>query len=117
MKINAKLADLTVQRFQDWHTPFGADNAKPASLVFKGEVYSGLRADLFSKHDLEYAQDHLRILSGLYGVLRPLDLMQPYRLEMGTKLKTKRELISTRTGAIRSLKPSITPSKQPDKNT
>jgi uncharacterized protein len=90
MKINAKLADLTVQRFQDWHTPFGPDNAKQAALVFKGEVYSGLRADLFSKDDLDYAQDHLRILSGLYGVLRPLDLMQPYRLEMGIKLKTKK---------------------------
>lgn len=90
MKINAKLADLNVQRFQDWHTPFGPDNAKQAALVFKGEVYNGLNADLFSKDDLNYAQDHLRILSGLYGVLRPLDLMQPYRLEMGIKLKTKK---------------------------
>lgn len=90
MKINAKLADLNVQRFQDWHTPFDPDNAKQAALVFKGEVYNGLNADLFSKDDLNYAQDHLRILSGLYGVLRPLDLMQPYRLEMGIKLKTKK---------------------------
>lgn len=90
MKINEKLADLNVQRYQDWHTPFGTDNAKQAVLVFKGEVYNGLNADLLTKDDLNYAQDHLRILSGLYGVLRPLDLMQPYRLEMGIKLKTKK---------------------------
>jgi uncharacterized protein len=90
MKINAKLANLNVQHYQDWHTPFHPDNAKQAALVFKGEVYSGLSADRFSKDDLDYAQDHLRILSGLYGILRPLDLMQPYRLEMGIKLKTKK---------------------------
>ncbi len=90
MKINAKLADLNVQRFADWRLPFNTENAKPAVLVFKGEVYNGLKADSFSTDDLLYSQDHLRILSGLYGVLRPLDLMQPYRLEMGIKLKTKK---------------------------
>ncbi len=90
MKINVKLADLNVQRYADWHLPFTPENAKQAALVFKGEVYNGLKADTFTKQDIEYTQDHLRILSGLYGVLRPLDLMQPYRLEMGIKLKTKK---------------------------
>lgn len=90
MKINAKLAELNVQRYADWHMPFNSGNAKPAVLVFKGEVYNGLKADTFSADDLQYSQNHLRILSGLYGVLRPLDLMQPYRLEMGIKLKTKK---------------------------
>lgn len=88
MKINPKLADLNAKRYMDWHQPFTADNAKPAILVFKGEVYTGLKAAGFSAEDLAFAQTHLRILSGLYGVLRPLDLLQPYRLEMGTKLKT-----------------------------
>ena len=88
MKINPKLADLNAKRFMDWHQPFTTDNAKPALLVFKGEVFTGLKADGFCADDLDFAQTHLRILSGLYGILRPLDLIQPYRLEMGTKLKT-----------------------------
>ena len=88
MRINPKLADLNAKRYMDWHLPFTEGNAKPALLVFKGEVYTGLKAEELNADDLHFSQNHLRILSGLYGVLRPLDLIQPYRLEMGTKLKT-----------------------------
>ena len=84
------MAKLNYCRFRDWSTPFTSENAKPAVLAFKGDVYTGLQAALFSDDDLAYAQDHLRILSGLYGILRPLDLMQPYRLEMGTGLQNLR---------------------------
>lgn len=91
MSINAQLADLNVQRYLDWRLPFTPENAKQALLVFNGEVYNGLKAGTLTPEDLEYAQNHLLILSGLYGVLRPLDLMQPYRLEMGTKLKVGRK--------------------------
>jgi cytoplasmic iron level regulating protein YaaA (DUF328/UPF0246 family) len=90
MGISEKLAQLNWQRFQDFHTPFDLDNARQALLAFKGDVYSGLAADTFNGDDLIYAQDHVLILSGLYGVIRPLDLIQPYRLEMGTKLATER---------------------------
>ena len=90
MGISGKLAELNYCRFRDWSTPFTPENAKPAVLAFKGDVYTGLQAALFSDDDLAYAQDHLRILSGLYGILRPLDLMQPYRLEMGTGLQNLR---------------------------
>jgi len=86
MKISPKLAELNVNRYHDWHTPFNSDNAKPSALAFKGDVYTGLDAVNLNQADLDWAQDHLRILSGLYGALRPLDLMQAYRLEMGTKL-------------------------------
>lgn len=89
MKINAKLAELNVQRYNDWRLPFTPRNAVQAILVFNGEVYNGLKAETLTDEELMYAQDHLLILSGLYGALRPLDLMQPYRLEMGTKLKNK----------------------------
>jgi len=88
MKISPELAELNHQRFSDWQLPFTADNARPAVLAFKGDVYLGLEAWKLSPRDLNWAQKHLRILSGLYGILKPLDLMQPYRLEMGTKLKT-----------------------------
>lgn len=91
MRINSDLASLNVQRYQNWHLPFDAENAKQALLVFKGEVYNGIKADTFSEDDLLFAQDRMRILSGLYGALRPLDLMQPYRLEMGTKMKVGRK--------------------------
>jgi uncharacterized protein len=91
MNINSKLANLNATRYMEWQLPFTTQNAKPALLVFNGEVYNGLKAETLSEDDLIYAQDHLRILSGLYGALRPLDLMQPYRLEMGTKLKAKRK--------------------------
>ena len=90
MGISPKLAQLNSNRYHNWSLPFSAGNAKQSVLAFKGDVYSGLNADNLSANDLQYAQDHLRILSGLYGVLKPLDLMQPYRLEMGTKLKNRR---------------------------
>lgn len=84
MHISAKLGALNSQRFADWHTPFTATNAKQALFAFQGDVYTGMAAQNFSLADIEFAQQHLRILSGLYGVLRPLDLIQAYRLEMGT---------------------------------
>ena len=90
MSISENLSNLNFQRFHDFHTPFNADNARPALFAFKGDVYSGIESDNFSNADLAYAQDHLRILSGLYGALRPMDLIQPYRLEMKTKLKNPR---------------------------
>lgn len=87
MGISPKLAELNADRFHSWHTPFTPDNAKQALLAFRGDVYLGLVAEEFSERDFTFAQKHLRILSGLYGVLKPLDLIQPYRLEMGTKIK------------------------------
>lgn len=90
MGVSAKLGDLNAHRFQNWHTPFTTENARQAILAFKGDVYTGLDAYTFSEQDFEFAQDHLRILSGLYGLLRPLDLIQPYRLEMGTRFENKR---------------------------
>ena len=90
MHISPKLADLNAGRYHDWHTPFTKTNAKQAVLAFKGDVYAGLDAGSLDRDDLVFAQKHLRILSGLYGVLRPLDLMQAYRLEMGTRLKNDR---------------------------
>ena len=89
MKISDKLGTLNYMRFNDWKTPFTLNNAKQALLAFKGDVYTGLDAETFSNQDLKFAQQHLRILSGLYGVLRPLDLIQAYRLEMGTKFENK----------------------------
>ncbi|MEJ2455574.1 MAG: peroxide stress protein YaaA [Candidatus Thiodiazotropha sp.] len=86
MKLSMTLAELNFERYHDWKTPFTTRNAKQAVLAMKGDVYTGLDAETLSQEDFDFAQDHLRILSGLYGVLRPLDLMQPYRLEMGTKL-------------------------------
>lgn len=86
MKISDKLAGLNADRYASWQLPFTTDNAKQAVLAFNGDVYSGLDASSFEPKDFEYAQQHLRILSGLYGLLRPLDLMQAYRLEMGTRL-------------------------------
>ena len=85
MGISEKLSLLNFERFQEWQLPFTTSNARQALLAFKGDVYVGLDAYDFSPEDFEFAQEHLRILSGLYGVLRPLDLMQAYRLEMGTK--------------------------------
>lgn len=91
MSISPELAQTNFQRFQQWTVPFTKDNAKQAIAVFKGDVYIGLDIDQFNEADLMYMQDHLRILSGLHGLLRPLDLIQPYRLEMGTKLKYRRK--------------------------
>lgn len=90
MKISDKLAGLNVARFTEWQPEFTQENSKQALLAFKGDVYSGMDAESLSQQELEYAQTHLRILSGLYGLLRPLDLMQPYRLEMGTRVANPR---------------------------
>lgn len=87
MKISDKLAILNAERFNSFSTPFSLDNAKQALFAFNGDVYSGLDASSLTDEDIKFAQAHLRILSGLYGVLRPLDLMQAYRLEMGTKFQ------------------------------
>lgn len=84
MKISDKLGSLNYGRFQDWQAPVSAGMGKQALLAFKGDVYTGLDAESMGEDDLAFAQQHLRILSGLYGLLRPLDRMQPYRLEMGT---------------------------------
>jgi len=89
MSISPKLAALNAQRYQDWSLPFTTSNAKQAIMAFKGDVYTGFTFEKYNKKDFAYAQKHLRILSGLYGLLRPLDLIQPYRLEMGTNLKTQ----------------------------
>jgi hypothetical protein len=86
MTISDKLADLNWQRNQDWKTPFNAENARPAIFAFDGDVYTGLDAYSIPIENLDILQDRVRILSGLYGLLKPLDLMQAYRLEMGTKL-------------------------------
>ena len=90
MGISKRIAELNYDRFAKCELPFNKSNAKQAVLAFKGDVYTGLDADSFSDDDLEFAQEKLRIISGLYGVLRPLDLIQPYRLEMGTKLSNSR---------------------------
>ncbi len=90
MSISDQLGVLNYDRFQQWSLPFNADNAKQAALAFKGDVYTGLEAETFGRKEWSFAQKHLRILSGLYGLLRPLDLMQPYRLEMGTKFANHR---------------------------
>lgn len=90
MKISCKLADVNYQRYAEWKTPFTSKNAKPAMVAFKGDVYMGLDGNSYSERDFSWAQKHLRILSGLHGILKPLDLIQPYRLEMGTALKNPR---------------------------
>lgn len=86
MGVSEKIARLNEERFAKFRTPFTTDNAKPAIYTFKGDVYDGLNSESLSTKDIRYAQSHLRILSGLYGLLKPLDLMQAYRLEMGIKL-------------------------------
>jgi cytoplasmic iron level regulating protein YaaA (DUF328/UPF0246 family) len=88
MKVSGNIADLNQQRFKQWKTPFKPENARQAIFAFKGDVYIGLDAYSMTTQNVDFAQEHLRILSGLYGVLRPLDLMQPYRLEMGTRIDT-----------------------------
>ncbi|WP_027967681.1 peroxide stress protein YaaA [Halomonas halocynthiae] len=110
MKVSDRIAGLNAARFADWQRPFTAENAKPAAQAFQGDVYVGLEAERFDDDENNYAQSHLRILSGLYGLLRPLDLIQPYRLEMGTKVANprgedlyaywKNELVSALASAI-----------------
>lgn len=90
MGISDKLGLLNYERYQQWQRPFSKTNAKQAVLAFKGDVYTGLEAQSFSADDFNFAQQHLRILSGLYGLLRPLDLIQAYRLEMGTQFANAR---------------------------
>ena len=90
MKISDPLAALNAGRFASWTPQFNSDNARAAVLAFNGDVYAGLGAATLPDGAMAHLQSHVRILSGLYGVLRPLDLMQPYRLEMGTRLKTSR---------------------------
>ena len=85
MKLSDTLAELNYQRYQNFSTPFHLGNAKQAAWVFNGDTYVGLKADTLNKREMAFAQKHLRILSGLYGILRPLDLIQPYRLEMGAR--------------------------------
>jgi cytoplasmic iron level regulating protein YaaA (DUF328/UPF0246 family) len=89
MGVSEQIARLNHQRFMNWGLPFTLDNAKQSILAFKGDVYAGLDADSLDQERLSFAQQHLRILSGLYGLLRPLDLMQPYRLEMGLKFANR----------------------------
>lgn len=88
MHISSKIADLNFERNHTWKTPFTVKNARQAMFAFKGDVYTGLDAYSMTDKNIEFAQQHLRMLSGLYGLLRPLDLMRPYRLEMGFKLET-----------------------------
>ncbi|WP_320017872.1 peroxide stress protein YaaA [Labilibaculum manganireducens] len=90
MGISPKLAQLNFERFHEWNTPFTTANSKQALLAFKGDVYTGIDATTFSEEDFIRSQTDLRILSGLYGVLKPMDLIQAYRLEMGKKIKTGR---------------------------
>lgn len=90
MGVSEQIAHLNHERFMNWQSESTSDNAKQAVLAFKGDVYTGLQAETLSEDDLDFAQTRLRILSGLYGLLRPLDLMQPYRLEMGLKFTNQR---------------------------
>ncbi len=90
MSVSENIATLNVGRYKTFKTPFTTTNARQAIFAFKGDVYGGVDVDSFNAADLNYAQNHLRILSGLYGCLRPLDLIQPYRLEMKTRLENSR---------------------------
>mgnify|MGYP001236943764 FL=1 len=90
MKISDNLAELNHRRYAEWQTQADTTNARPAIFAFKGDVYQGLDAQTLAARDVNFAQKHLRVLSGLHGLLRPLDLIQPYRLEMGTRLTTRR---------------------------
>ena len=90
MNVSEKLAALNVRRYKNWRTAPGGSGAKQALLAFKGDIYAAMDVDRYSSKTFDFAQNRLRILSGLYGILRPLDLVQPYRLEMATKLATDR---------------------------
>ncbi|MFK8068241.1 MAG: peroxide stress protein YaaA [Gammaproteobacteria bacterium] len=90
MKISEKLGELNYDRNQNWQTPFTPKNSKQCIYAFKGDVYTGLDAESLNKKDIQFAQKHLRVLSGLYGLLKPLDLIQAYRLEMGTRFTNHR---------------------------
>jgi len=90
MGISDKLGELNYNRYRSYNSKDSIKSKKQAVLAFTGDVYTGMQTESFTKKDLKYAQNHLRILSGLYGLLRPLDAIQPYRLEMGTNLKNKK---------------------------
>lgn len=90
MHVSENLAVLNEERYKTFQKEFTTENSKQALLAFKGDVYTKIEVDTYSQDDFEFAQKHLRILSGLYGLLKPLDLIQPYRLEMGTRLETKK---------------------------
>jgi len=90
MKVSDKLAELNFERYAHWRGSYKADEGQQAILAFSGEVFNGLQARTLSEEDLLFAQDHIRLLSGLYGILRPLDVILPYRLEMGTRMKNDR---------------------------
>ncbi len=90
MHVSDKIALLNAERNAAWHTPFTPENAKQAVFMFNGDVYEGIAANTLKPEQIDYVQQHVRLLSGLYGVLRPLDLMQPYRLEMGTAFANSR---------------------------
>ncbi len=90
MNISYGLSELNLERYKNWNTPFKPENARQAGFTYSGDVYKGLNINEFTLNDIEYAQKTLRIISGLYGVLRPLDLIQPYRLPMGAKLITSK---------------------------
>ena len=91
MKISPALSELNYNRYQAWQLPFNSDNSRPAVYAFRGDVYLGFEADTLRAEDEAFAQEHIRILSGLHGVLRPMDLIQPHRLEMGTRLPVRRK--------------------------
>ena len=91
MGVSDKIAELNVERYNQWQVPFTKKNSKQAIYAFRGDVYNGFDVDTLKGKEIDFAQKHLRVLSGLYGLLRPLDLMQPYRLEMGTKLNISQE--------------------------
>jgi cytoplasmic iron level regulating protein YaaA (DUF328/UPF0246 family) len=90
LKVSEKLAKLNIERYANWKTNIKGPHAKQALLAFKGDIYSGMNIETYKTKDFEFAQQHMRILSGLYGILRPLDLIQPYRLEMAIKLATNK---------------------------
>ena len=116
MNVSNSIADLNVKRNKRWKTPFNPDNAKQALFAFRGDVYIGLDADSMNSDNLEFAQKHLRLLSGLYGLLRPLDLMQPYRLEMGSRLATDQGTNLYQFWDMRITKALNTELKQTDSN-
>ena len=89
MSISEKLSILNWERYQNWKLPFNKSESRQAVFTFQGDTYNGLNVESLNEKEISFAQDHTRILSGLYGVLKPLDLMMPYRLEMGTQLKNK----------------------------
>jgi cytoplasmic iron level regulating protein YaaA (DUF328/UPF0246 family) len=107
MNVSDNLAELNRQRYRKWKTPFKPENARQALFAFKGDVYQGLDAYSLDEDGLEFAQQHLRILSGLYGILRPLDLMQPYRLEMGTRLSTEQGSNLASNEYFKAVKPKL----------